>query len=338
MKKHISKTLKLKVSKSRILEVFLMAFLCASCEVEFSPNAEYKETPVVYCLLDQDDDTIWARVEKCFLEDGNIYNYGSQSQLYTYPQGSLDVSLLAYRNGNHVSTISLSDTLRPRNDGSFDNSPQPIFYSTAQLDTTCMYKLEVRHRDNDSLVAYTDSIPLLLRRPHDSLITNPTNNQRFRFVNGVCKIAWNALDNARRYQPFVRFYYGELGDTLHVDLFCGSETNGKLFTDYPLQSFLNTLKESLQSDTNHKDYLEFVEIYLTACDETLNVYMNSAGSGTNLSQTTDVYTNIHGGVGVFAARRTSLHKYLLSDNSMNPMNSTAPGLRAYLRELNIGFD
>ena len=80
--------------------LLLSAMLMSSCEVEFSPNAEYVETPVVYCVLDQDDDTTWARVERCFLEEGNIYNFGSQSQLYTYPQGTIKVNLLAYRNGS----------------------------------------------------------------------------------------------------------------------------------------------------------------------------------------------------------------------------------------------
>ena len=319
------------------LSILAVAFLFVSCEVDFSPNAEYVETPVVYCVLDQDDDTVWVRVERCFLEDGNIYNYGSRSELYTYPQGTLQVNLNAYRYGQRISSITLSDTLYPHADGNFDNAPQPLFFTNAHLDTTCFYQLEVRHVDNDSLIAITDSIPLILQTD-ERLITTPSNTQRFRFVNRVCWISWNALENARRYQPFVRFYYGELGDTLYLDLFCNSETSGRLTTDYTLESFLNTLKEALKDDTNAKQYLDHVEIYLTACDENLNVYMNSVNSGTNLNQATDVYTNIRGGIGVFAARRTHLHKYLLSDNSMNPITSSAPGLRAYIRELGIGFD
>lgn len=316
--------------------LILAALLAASCEVDFSPNAPYRETPVVYCLLDQDDDTTWVRVERCFLEEGSIYNYGSDGQLYNYPQGSIRVNLLAWRNGQQVSSTTLTDTLRQHDEGSFDPAPQPSFFTTVKLDTTCMYQLEVRQNSNDSLIAYTDPIPLILQSNSD-LITKPANNQRFRFVNNACKIAWNALDNARRYQPFVRFYYGEAGDTLHLDLFCSSESSGNLYTDYSLQSFLNTVKDKLQNDTNSKTYLEYVEIYLTACDESLNAYMNSVASGTNLNQTTDTYTNIHGGVGIFAARRTHLYKYLLADNSMNPINSSNPGLRAYLTELGVGF-
>ena len=324
--------MKLKIHNSFLIVTALL--LLTSCEVEFSPNAEYVETPVVYCVLDQDDDTSWVRVERCFLEDGNIYSYGSQSELYTYPQGTLQVTFLAYRQGQLVSTDVLTEILRPRNDGDFDNSPLPVFYTVTSLDTTCMYKLEVRHVDNDSLIASTDSIPLILQT-ETTLINTPTNNQRFRFVNGVCKISWNALEHARRYQPFVRFYYGELGDTLHIDLFCNSVTT--LSTEYGLQSFLNSVKAALKDDLNPKEYLQYVDIYLTSCDENLNVYMSSVHSGTNLNQTTDTYTNIRGGVGIFAVRRTHLYKNLLADNSMNPIHTSAPGLYAYLHDLGVGF-
>ena len=320
-----------------IFTIAATLLLLTSCEVDFSPNAKYVETPVVYCVLDQDDDTTWARVERCFLGEGSIYNYGSENQLYTYPQGALQVTLVAYRNGRQMATVQLSDTLCGREDGTFDNSPQLLFYTTVPLDSTYMYQLQVRHTDNDSLIASTDSIPLILQTD-ERLITTPSNTQRFRFVNNKCKIAWIALENARRYQPFVRFYYGENGDTLSLDLFCNIETSGRLSTEYMLQSFLNSLQQALKDDTNHKQYLEIVDIYLTACDENLNVYMNSVNSGSNISQAADTYTNIRGGVGIFAARRTHLFKSLLSDNSMNPITSSAPGLRAYIRELGIGFD
>lgn len=324
-------------NKASIFLLLPFSFLLLmGCEVEFSPNAEYVETPVVYCILDQDDDTTWARVEKCFLEEGSIYNYGSQSELYTYPLGTLRVSLVAFRNGRLVSSIDLSDTLCPRADGEFDNAMQPLFYTVAPLDSTCMYKLEVRHADNDSLVASTDSIPLLVMT-NEQLITTPSYNQRFRFVNGTCKIAWNPMANARRYQPIVRFYYGEQGDTLHLDLFCSSESSGRNSTDYALQSFLNSVYVALKEDTNAKDYLKIVDIYLTACDENLHMYMNSVNSGNNLNQATDTYTNIHGGVGIFAARRTHQYKSLDADNSMNPITTSSPGLYAYLKDLGIGF-
>ncbi len=325
--------------------VMLTALLLVSCEVEFSPNAEYKETPVIYCVLDQDDDTVWARVERCFLEEGNIYSFGSDASLLNYPQGSIKVELIAFRNGSENHRIALRDTLRAHLSGPFADEPQPIYFATQPLDSTCMYKLEVRRASDDSLMASTDSIALILQL-NSQLISRPANNTRFAFSDNasgtaVCKIVWNPLANARRYQPIVRFFYAEEEDTLFVDLPCNSVASGNnntpLTVNYSRNSFLASIKEALKDDPNPKQYLEYVHLYLAACSEDLNVYMTSVGSNVSMDQTTDTYTNIHGGVGIFAARRTHLYKYLDADNSMNPITSGNPGIYAFLHELGIGF-
>ena len=79
--------------------------LLTSCEVEFSPNAEWKEIPVVYCLLDQDDDTTWARVERCYLGEGSIYSYSGNTDSINYPAGSIEVQLVKLYNGEEQAYI-----------------------------------------------------------------------------------------------------------------------------------------------------------------------------------------------------------------------------------------
>ena len=93
--------------------------LMTSCEVEFSPNAEWKNVPVVYAILDQDDDTTWVRVQRCYLSDGNIYQYGSHSDSINYPQGSISVALLAYGDGALKDSIAFTYTERDRDAGAF---------------------------------------------------------------------------------------------------------------------------------------------------------------------------------------------------------------------------
>lgn len=327
----------------------MVLLLFASCEVEFTPNAQWTDTPVVYCVLDPDDDTAFVRVERCFLGEGSIYSYGTISDSLNYPQGAVVVDLIAYRWGQAVDTLHTTYALRQHQAGDFADTDQPIYYTTQHLDTTCLYKIEVVRTSDGQLLASTDSIPLILQT-NPVLISRPSNTTRFGFHESsggtaVCKITWNPLDNARRYQPIVRFYYGEEGDTLYVDLPAASvaagNNSGVLSTAYSRDAFLNSLRHAFVSmgDTvTTKKYLEYVDLYLTACDEQLNVYMSSVASGTNLTQTTDLYTNIRGGVGIFAARRTHLYKHLLADNSMVPMGASNPGLHAFLKELGVGFE
>ena len=112
----------------RLFSLSLLPLLTVSCEVEFSPNAEWKEIPVVYCLLDQDDDTTWARVERCYLGDGSIYDYGSISDSINYPLGSIEVKLLRIYNGETVAEYTFRDTTVNRQSGNFANMAQPMYY------------------------------------------------------------------------------------------------------------------------------------------------------------------------------------------------------------------
>ena len=327
----------------RSIVLLLLTVIVVGCEVDFSPNAKWKETPVVYCVLDQDDDTSWVRVEKCFLGEGSIYQYGSVSDSINYPKDSILVQMLEYRNGALQQTISLQYTVRQREDGEFPAIAQPIYYTDTPLDERCMYKLEVHRTSDGSLLASTDSIPLIIKDPDMALFTSPGPYDRFKFMGNSsggpsCTLEWNQLANARRYQPFIRFYYKENGEMCHLDLMCDVVNSGnlssRLGTSYPRQTFLNEIKSALQNDTATKYFVKSVDLYLTACDENLNVYINSVTSGTSIDQTTDVYTNIHGGVGIFGARRTHLFRTVDADSSLAPPD----GLHYLLKSLDVGFE
>ena len=328
--------------------------MLASCEVEFSPNASWKEIPVIYCVLDQDDftagDTTWVRVERCYLGDGSIYSYSSIGDSIHYPQGSIDVRILVYRNGNCIDSIQCRDTLREREQGDFAYQLQPIYYTTQRLQEDCYYKIEVRRAASRQLMAYTDSIPLITCSTN--VIHKPYNNETFGFFDRTSGnvpsflMEWYVMENARRYQPFIRFYYGEGGDTLSVDVLCGSvnSSNGStmLRSSLTRDGFLTNLEQQLQNDTNSKRYLKLVDVYLTACDENLNTYISTVNSGSSIDQNTHAYTNVHcctdgkvvDGVGILGARRTHLYKTLQADPSMVPN----VGLYWFLlNKIDVGF-
>lgn len=326
------------ITATAIFFLFPFSLFLSSCEVEFSPNASWKEIPVIYCVLDQDDftagDTTWVRVERCYLGDGSIYTYSSISDSINYPQGSIDVRLLVYRNGVCIDSIPCRDTLREREQGDFASHLQPIYYTTQRLQDDCYYKVEVRRASSRSLMAYTDSIPLITCSTN--VIRKPYNTEIFGFFDRTSGnvpaflMEWYAMDNARRYQPFVRFYYGEDGDTNYVDVLGGSVNSGNgstiLSTSLTRDGFLKNLELQLQNDTNPKRYLKLVDVYLTACDENLNNYISTVNSGSSIDQSTHAYTNVHcctdgtvvDGVGILAARRTHIYKTLEADASMVP--------------------
>lgn len=325
-------------------------FIFTSCEVEFSPNAEWKETPVVYCLLDQDEDTTWVRVEKCYLGEGDIYSPGLISDSINYPDGVLNVKLYAIRDDLLVDSIDFNYTLRDHNSGNFAYQQQPLYWANTRrrLREDCFYRLVVRRTATGDTLAWAET-PLIVKTG-TNVVTYVNRSGRFGFyINNVCEMRWRALTNARLYQPFVRFYYtvrdtlanGSVrDDTLYVDTPCSlvrsRENMDSYSTNYHRDAFLNTLREALKDDPRPKGYPQIADIYITACSEDLNAYINSVSRLSNIDQGREAYTNIHGGIGVFAARRTHIYKRVECDPSDNTTGAHT-GLHALLKSLGVGF-
>ncbi len=326
-----------------ILISLLLVSLFASCEVDFSPNAEWKETPSVYCILDQDDDTTWVRVEKCFLAEENIYSYGLVSDSINYPQGSIKVSLIAYNGTQVVDTIDCQYTERDRPAGSFASTSQPLYYTTEKLRENYLYQLEIRRTADSRVIANTDIIPLI-KTPDTSthpFIHKPFSNGLFGFSGGSpsFEMEWYSMPNARRYQPIIRFYYRQDGDTQYVDVPCSkvlvkTDPQAYMYSSILYRNeFLQGLKEAFRDNHAAKYYLKYVDVYVTSCNEDFNVYLNTVDANNSIDQGTEAYSNIHNGVGVFAARRTHLCKRVDADSSLSPNQ----GLYYFLVNLGVGF-
>lgn len=327
----------------------LTAMMMSGCEVEFSPNAEWKNVPVVYCLLDQDDDTTWVRVQRCYLSEGNIYQYGSCSDSINYPQGSINVALLAYQDGTLKDSIAFIYTERDRDSGAFAYTAQPVYYALTKnkLRENYTFVLKVRNTADGTLLASTEPISLikktsgtLISKPSITVMPSGDTLGGFYFNDGdpttgaYCLIQWNPLANARLYQPIVRFYYESEGNVHYVDLLCQRVTASSSEVRYPREQFLTDLKTKLQDDPSVKHYIPHVDIYLTCCSEELNAYITTSSQGTSINQEHESFSNIIGGIGVFAARRTHLYKGMPSDYSLQP----GAGLYDLLLNLGVGFE
>lgn len=331
--------------KKCLLILLPLTALLSSCEVEFSPNAEWKEVPVVYCILDQDEDTTWARVEKCYLGDGNIYSYSSISDSFNYPEGSLQVALLAFRDGQIVDSMPFTYTVLDRDSGNFAYMGQPVYYSRTRnhLVSDCTYELRVRHTADGSLLTSSQPVSLVVKTA-SQVITKPTSNGMFGFydhntgnTSALCRIDWPAMQNARLYQPIIRFYYEVDGDTLHEDFKCnsvkGTYLNTSYSTYYSRDIFLADLYSRLKDDPRLKHYIKKVDIFMVACSEELNAYINTASAAGDIGEWHETYTNMNTGLGVVASRRTHLSKTVPADSSL----ASDKGLYYLLKNLGINM-
>ena len=222
--------------KKLIFLAFPLLFLASSCKVDFSPNAEWKDVPVVWCVLDQLDDTTWVRVQRCYIGNDNLYNFTQVSDSIYYAQDEIAVTIEKWKGkpsgsdeynlvadgDKPVDTKTFTYTLRDiKERGLFASGMQPVYYAVTKnwLKPEFVYKLVVSNTESGEPVATATTLLVGTKidrsNPYKLDLTdleqpNPQiqAHKEFRFAsNGKCMLVWKSLVRGRLYQPVVRFYY-----------------------------------------------------------------------------------------------------------------------------------
>jgi len=342
-----------------LLALTLLAL--TSCKVEFNPNAPWREVPAVYCVLDPEEDTVWVRVQRCYLGQDNLYNYSSIADSNYYAPDDITVHLNAWKgirgeynsltaSNQLVDSWDLTYTERPgKPEGNFPSGLQPLYYCVPgprfEADTDCVFQLVVM-RGADILAQATTSMvghrepTIHLRDTVEEILSNPSNlhGHDFRFVKGVSSMDWYPVPRGRRYQPFITFYYRRLLDTCSLtipgNVYAASGTSDKIgpFAAISEDRFLSLIKNHLKDNTDSLFTVNNVDITISVCNEDLNAYINSLDRTVMGGQETSTYSNIDGGVGIFASRRTHITVNVPCDSFGNPNN-----LPQRLVDLGVGF-
>ena len=345
-----------------LVSILLLSF--SSCKVEFSPNAPWKEIPDVYCIIDPEEDTVWARVQRCYLGEDNLYSYSSIIDSNYYASDDLSVYLMAWKStldnvimrsgGILMDKWQLTYTERDgKPEGNFPSGMQPLYYCVPGkrlvADSSCVFQLVVvKNKTGDTLAsAYTTLVGFHEPTIHGRdtveavLITpNSARAQEFGFRVG-CRgtLKWYTIPRGRLYQPIITFYYRKNGDTLGIDIPCSTVMDSygysTLTRTISQERFLSIIKRRLEDNTDSLFFVNNVDITILSCNEDLNAYITSHNNNlTVMGQEYQAYTNIEGGVGVFGSRRTHIRVNVPCDSVGTPL----PGYLDYeLKNLGVGF-
>ena len=353
---------------SKNIQLIIACFatlIITSCKVDFSPNAPWRDVPNVYCVLDPEEDTVWVRVQRCFLGEDNLYNYAPIADSNYYASDDISVYLLAWKgrieNGSQMVSTNrliaqwqLTYTEREgKPEGHFPSGVQPLYYCVPgrqlEANTDCVYQLLViKNATGDTLAsATTDLVGFREKtiRLHDTtevilLSPNSARANEFGFrVGSRGAIKWNTLPRGRLYQPVVTFFYRKNGDTLSIDI-PGSELvdeneNLTLVSKSITSSrFFSTIKNHLKDNTDSLFFVNNVDVTILVCNEDLKAYITSHRINTTSGQEYSTYSNIKGGVGIFGSRRTNIRVNVPCDSIGTP----SPQYIDYeLLNLGVGF-
>jgi hypothetical protein len=312
------------------------------CSTDIELNAPYDRTPVVFGLLDAAQDTQWVRINRTWLGDGNQFDAALVADSSEYPAEDLTVTVQE-RMGNSAGTVwNLVDTVieNKSDQGIFYAPSHQMWYFVPQggLNTDAEYDLSIDIASDDDEIRSTTN---MIAEQIGNITQPPPGVNNFKlgfaspgFVTTYPDITfkWSSTAGASRYDitVFIHVIERVWNDLAHTDLLEERErvvewNIGTLNTDDDeggevLQKevsgsrFYSTLATQLEADPyitrvlgvwdEQVQIARAVDFVLTIANEELSTYLEVNAPVTGVIQERPEYTNISGGLGLFAARAT----------------------------------
>jgi hypothetical protein len=339
----------------------LSLWALAACSTAVDINAPYKELPTVYALIDAGDSVNYIRIQKSFLtiREGNAnVAAGTKDSIY-YPSSVLRVTLqaLSPTTGLPISSkpilILLEETVANKDTGLF-YGPDQLLYKTPKtyLDPAYIYRLKVVN--TRTLVEVTAITSVMKPLAYTDLV-NPyrrANDGKYVFTSERPLVQWklNSRDSLSRFQINVTIpieetlLSGEVRAPKIIewrftpdrasDSYVSSNGVFLSVTDYQgdtakFRAMFKVVKAGL--DVNDAQVFSRrilpLTLTITRCNNQLAKYIDATGSYSVLTQTRPFYTNIVGGVGIFAARNVANFQVVADPNFTSVMKAHYPELK-----------
>lgn len=309
-------------------------FLFNSCSTDFEVNAPYDNIPVVYGLLNQNDSIHIIKINKTFLGEGNAILAAS------VPDSSIYQNLTGYVEewigGVYQRTFTLSDTMISNIEpGIFAFPEQKMYYFYADdLDEDAEYRL---HIDVNEGGKEADATTVMVSSfAYHVLVVTPAATVGFH--NGSFytdyNIQWSPAPNGNRYEPQMDFVYWDVTTTDTVrrvvefklgEIRLEGNSSGTLSSIVVGETFYQLVEDRVNqfdAEDPAPGTLLFrkigpIHITVTVAGEELDTYMAVNEPITGIVSERPTYSNISGGIGLFASRyQQSVFNKLLGMNTM----------------------
>ncbi len=295
--------------------------LMSACSTDLEVIGDYKETMIIYGLLDKGMDTQYVKINKAFLGEGDAFIYAQVKDSVQFVN-ALTVEIQRFKNGSPVgSAIPLFPKNMPKDPGLFYSSDQAnAIYAFSTQDYPLFTDSEYELKVTNSETGTTAKAKTELVRNISSYIS-PSTGSTFSFVttgsvpNYPFNMAWNAADYARLYQVTLRLNY--------VDSTTTGGNSAVKSVDYVLPIIhvdnINST-EYLEQRMKGKDFFQFignfltdysglekrtavnVQLMLASGSDQLSIFIDVNKPSTGIIQEKPEYTNITNGLGLFTSR------------------------------------
>ncbi len=303
------------------LTIFIILF--TSCETDVKLNAPWKDTTIVYGLLNQNDSVHYIKINKAFLGDDNLLNYAAieDSNEYLY---KLNVKLIEKDEAdNIIRTFPLDTTSIYNKDTGLFYNPHQIVYTTGAnnkvfLNDNYHYHLDIQNPklDNKEITSQTVIVK-------DFRITRPLKKpQGITFFDSddyTQKFEWNKAENGMIYYPYITIYIKEVHennpDTINRVLkwkpfkqhfgYQNQNDHKENFKHIEFYQFIDkniTYKNAEEEDKVIERYADKMVFNVAVGSEELYNYIMIHKPSNSIVEVNSDYSNINNGIGLFGSR------------------------------------
>ena len=301
-----------------------------SCKTDFDINASWKESTIVYGIMNQHDTIQYFKINKAFLGEGNAMFMALNPDSSTYGD-KVEAALIVYDwSGNQVKTIPLDTVTVYNKDSGIFYYPKQLLYKTSQiLDENYLYRVYIRNKVSGKIIT-SDSIPLIqaksfkIEKPFGSTIDFTT------VAPYESKLMFRTPKYGKRFQTIIRFHFleTEINTSVTVSKYADWNLGEKKATSLSGgeqveitygEQFFNIIKGSVHPNANVTRYADKVEIIIYVAGDDLSTYMDVNAPSSSIVQERPEYTNIVNGIGIFSCRYDLRKNYTLFTKSLDSL-------------------
>jgi hypothetical protein len=296
--------------------------ILSACSTSLDVVGDYKETLVVYGLLDVSQDTQYVKINKAFLGAGDAYQYALIKDSTQFVN-ALDVTIKCVNTGI---TYNLTPAnYIPKDPGLFYSPTQTnVIYKLVtdgsvghpKLSATSMYELSATNGETGTRVTSKTSIV----EDITGFIPPYPPAGSFTFASSSAlavvkfRVDWVSAKNARQYQLSLRLNYVDstvsggnvsrsldyLTPIITTDNLAGGKTLSVEFKGKDYYKYIASSIPAYSGLINRK--VSNVQVFLVAGSDDFATFIDVNKPSTGIIQERPEFTNIVGGLGLFSSR------------------------------------
>ncbi len=314
------------------LMVYSLIFILHSCKTDLEVNAPYKETTVVYGLLNQNENYHFIKINKTFLGNANAYAMASVRDSSEYD--TLLAKVEEWKDGVKTGRewTLLDSVFTNKGSGDFYFPKQKVYYFVEpNLDSKSKYLLNISLEAGAKVVkAQTELIDSISDFTGGQQFVIPCSGQpgvncigfassRGKYIDKT--FVWRSVKDGKRYQLEMNIYYKDvftngsnpvsrkISWTFQPPLVSNSLKGGEeMSVTIEGEDFYKEIARQLTPLTDgtiDSRYFEKIEFSVYVAADDLNTYLLANEPSTGIIQEKPEFSNIENGIGIFSSRYAS---------------------------------